>query len=206
MQILISKNDTWIAVGLIDQYISTQNKFIHANKYQYEKRAVRLLLQNLLDHLDINDTLIENSFPFYLKNTRYFICFTHSTNNIALILSKNPCSIDLENRNVPFKVAKRYFHSNELYKINQYSNDLAPILINELWRIKECIIKIKLDTLTAGMAIDLSFLIPYLADFQTQQLHIDLSALNQYHLLDIIDKHNINNLWIDRSRQISAIY
>ena len=56
---------------------------------QRQRQGVRLLLQQLLDHLALSDTLDESNFPYRLAKARYYVCFSHTGNKSNSKLNEN---------------------------------------------------------------------------------------------------------------------
>src|SRR5690606_32450038 len=116
------------------------NASLSARKIAYQQRqqqraGVRLLLQSLLNKLGIIDSLDDLSFPYRLVNSQYYVCFSHTgassqnnstqpsgekpfnglDNKIAVVIScHRPAGIDIETNNVEWRVAKRFYHINEI--------------------------------------------------------------------------------------------
>lgn len=148
---------------------------------QLQRQGVRLLLKKLLSKLDINDSLDESSFPYRLNNNGYYVCFSHTSSankssvnersaltlkerlesRVAVIISRHrPVGIDVESNNVKWRVAQRFYSTDELAALN-----LLPIIQRDnlaklLWQIKESFIKIHQYTLAQGLSMDYAYLIP----------------------------------------------
>ncbi len=148
----------WVAVS--DYYLPVNESSFCA----VQSHSVRLLLQALLEHLHIKDRLVETKFPYHLAMTGYFVCFSHTSDRCALVMSPKNAGIDIEVREVTWQVVKRFFHKNELALLDFLEFGQRQWICQQLWKIKECLIKINQSTLTVGMGVDLSFLIAELVD------------------------------------------
>lgn len=193
----INHSKTWIAHRRL-----INNKQKSANSYQQNRQDVRELLSELLDYLCIEDVLCESCFPYRLKHLGYFVCFSHSPQSCAVILSKShSVGIDVENQEVPEEIAKRHFSQKELAYLSTLSLEDKNQLIRTLWQLKECLIKINQQTLFVGLKTDFSFLLPSLYQHKDkQQFKIPLDILN------LSNKSKITNVWIDNQRNIVALY
>ncbi|PID37701.1 MAG: hypothetical protein CR966_00720 [Pseudomonadales bacterium] len=149
----VKPRPVWVAVS--DYYLPVNECSI----YTVQSHSVRLLLQALLDYLQIEDRLVESKFPYHLATTGYFVCFSHTDDKCALVMSPHNAGIDIEVREVTWQVVKRFFHKNELDLLEFLEFEQRQWICKQLWKIKECLIKINQSTLTVGMGVDLSFLI-----------------------------------------------
>ncbi|MDO5651561.1 MAG: 4'-phosphopantetheinyl transferase superfamily protein [Moraxella sp.] len=185
-QIIDSESCTIIATAHQSSSIPKTHK-----KHQ-QSTAVRELLRWVQAELSLVAPLIEIAFPYYFihDDRRYFVGFSHSQDSIALIVSHQPCAIDIELRNIAWQVAARFFHPNELAILQGFATDEQPTLINALWRLKECWIKLNRGTLTHGLGVDFGELIPQLMtdddfDYQDWRIYHDNTCrLTAIHLLD----------------------
>lgn len=127
---------------------------------QTQKKCVRALLKTIITHFNLaNNELNESQFPYLLTdkqihNPPLFVSFSHSQNKVALILSHQRCAIDLELNVVPEKVAKRYFSPLEYQYLNQLPNTQKQFATNQLWQLKECLIKYHNGKLFDGITYD----------------------------------------------------
>lgn len=113
-----------------------------------QKQSVRTLLKNIIDNFNFahNYELNESSFPYFLidkhnHNPPLFVSFSHSQNQVALVLYAKKCAIDIELNPIKETIAKRYFHPLEYQYIHQFDDNKKTIVINKLWQLKECLIK-----------------------------------------------------------------
>ena len=160
------------------------NVSLSARKIAYQQRqqqraGVRLLLQSLLNKLDINDSLDDVSFPYRLVNSQYYVCFSHTgasspntstqpsgeksfnelDNKVAVVIScHRPAGIDIETNNVEWRVAKRFYHINEIAILQTLTITQRDTVAKLLWQIKESFIKIYQYTLAQGLGMDYSHL------------------------------------------------
>lgn len=158
---------------------------------QLQRQGVRQLLQQLLDTLEINDVLDESSFPYRLIDSQYYVCFSHTNahNNknikksvsrktedipyskIAVVISRHrPVGIDIENNNVAWHVAKRFYSDHEMDILQTLPISQRDYAIKLLWQIKESFIKVHQYTLAQGLGMDYSDLIPSLTDSMNKNL------------------------------------
>lgn len=178
---------TWCATAQVGDMIHNQR--------QQQRKGVRLLLQQLLGQLKINDTLDESAFPYRLIDNQYYVCFSHTgaknkdvinnnvinnnvldnndiknnagqaarqplVNTVAVIMSCDyPVGIDIENNDVTWHVAQRFYSANEIAAIQALPMTQRPIVTKLLWQIKESFIKIRQYKLTQGLGVDYSYLI-----------------------------------------------
>ena len=188
---------TWCATAQVGDMIHNQR--------QQQRKGVRLLLQQLLGKLKINDTLDESAFPYRLIDNQYYVCFSHTgaknkdvinnnvinnnvldnnvldnnvvnnndiknnagqavrqplVNTVAVIMSHDyPVGIDIENNDVTWHVAQRFYSANEIAAIQALPMTQRPIVTKLLWQIKESFIKIHQHKLTQGLGVDYSYLI-----------------------------------------------
>ncbi len=176
-------------------WIATSN-----DQDQPQSQAVRHLLKKLLQKLKINDQLCEQEFPYRLEKTGYFVCFSHSGNTCAVIICKtHSVGIDIENRNVSWKIVQRYYHQNEIKQLSQLSTNQKQLISKQLWQIKECFIKINQDNLMAGMKQDFSKIISILLKNNHQNQFI-------INITNILKIENINYIFINNLQKIVAVY
>jgi len=153
---------------------------------QRQRQGVRLLLQQLLDHLALSDTLDESSFPYRLVKAGHYVCFSHTGNkNKSKKLNKNtnqtineplsstvavvigphrPIGVDVENNDVAWHVAKRFYSDSEIAILQSLPMMQRDIIAKLLWQIKESFIKIYQYTLAQGLGVDYAYLIDELID------------------------------------------
>ena len=152
---------------------------------QQQRQGVRQLLQTLLNKLEISDTLDESSFPYRLRQSKYYVCFSHtaahnknefnkkSNQNIAaisyskiaaVISRRRPAGIDIEHNNVDWHIAKRFYSDNEITILQTLPKNQRNYIAKLLWQIKESFIKVHQYTLAQGLGIDYSDVIPTLTD------------------------------------------
>ncbi len=150
------------------------------NQRQLQRRGVRLLLQHLLSELKISDTLNESHFPYRLINSQYYVCFSHTSthnknaiidiagqtidkpagSNVAVVISRHrPAGIDIENNNIAWKVARRFYSNDEITAIQLLPITQRDIIAKLLWQIKESFIKIYQYKLAEGLGISYAYII-----------------------------------------------
>lgn len=164
-------------------YVSPTALSVHDTTHhqrQLQRKGVRLLLQQLLDQLEINDALDESAFPYRLMDNNHYVCFSHTgsknkndlnnhsdqathqpiNNKVAVIISRDrPVGIDIENNNVAWQVAQRFYSANEIDAIQALPMIQRDAITKLLWQIKESFIKIHQYTLAQGLGKDYDYLI-----------------------------------------------
>ena len=158
---------------------------------QQQRQGVRQLLQALLNKLEIIDTLDESNFPYRLRQSKYYVCFSHtaahnkdefnkkSNQNIgpisyskiaAVISRRRPAGIDIEHNNVAWHIVKRFYSDNEITILQTLPKNQRDCIAKLLWQIKESFIKIHQYTLAKGLGMDYSDLIPSLTEDMGENL------------------------------------
>ena len=142
---------------VVKRHTSAQKKAQH--KRQQQRDGVRLLLQQLLATLDIDDTLDESQFPYQLSEHRYYVCFSHSGggrhSKVAVAISyRRAVGIDIETHDVEWHVAQRFYHSEELAVLTRLPKTDRPLAAKVLWQVKESFIKVHQYTLAQGLGIN----------------------------------------------------
>ena len=162
---------------------------IARNQRQLQRKGVRLLLQQLLNKLALNDILDESDFPYQLVDSNYYVCFSHTGANhndvnrklsqkinpaldseVAVVIShQRPSGIDIETSSVAWHVAKRFYSDNEIAVLQSLSVLERTTIAKLLWQIKESFIKIHQYKLAQGLGVDYSYLIGDLIDTIREQ-------------------------------------
>lgn len=165
---------------------------------QLQRHGVRLLLQQLLTKLQIDDTLDESAFPYQLVRSKYYVCFSHTGaknkddtdnsntqptsclgNQVAVILSQHrPAGIDIEANEVAWQVVRRFYADKEKVVLQRLPAWQRDVIAKRLWQIKESYIKVYQYTLAQGLGIDYAYLIEDLID----------SVIDDHHLMTVMDK------------------
>lgn len=181
---------------------------------QLQKQGVRLLLNTLLSELNISDSLDESSFPYRLSHSGYYVCFSHTSgakennvrnrsvlagdkqikSSVAVIISRHrPVGIDIENHNVKWRVAQRFYSKNELVAIQSLPSNQRDRLAKLLWQIKEGFIKIHQYTLAQGLGMDYAYLIPDLMCGLEAKSAIQVlkDHLSHYHIAILPNQHTV---------------
>lgn len=155
-----------------------------AQQKNAQSACVRLLLQIAMQRFDIVGELCDHAYPYHIQSSdrRYFVSFSHSKNQVALIISLSPCAIDIETKDIKHNIAERYFHPDEIEMLSNLSCIDKQNLINFLWRLKECRIKLLQDQLYTGMGADMT---PYLIGIQLDS--ISLNKTNDHYLYNYPD-------------------
>lgn len=125
-----------------------------------QRLAVRQLFRQLLTHLSINDQLDESSYPYRLTNKGSFVCFSHSKNQVAVLLHHSrPVGVDIETQPVKWSLVQRFFHPKEVALLSALATPLREKICGYLWQIKECVVKVENTTLIPTLARNHCFLI-----------------------------------------------
>ena len=180
--------------------LSTRDMTHHQR--QLQRKGVRLLLQQLLDQLEMNDALEESTFPYRLIDNNHYVCFSHTgsknkndginhasqttnqplNNKVAVIISRDrPVGIDIENNDVAWQVAQRFYSVNEIDAIQALPMIQRNIITKLLWQIKESFIKIHQYTLAQGLGKDYAYLIADLLSAIREQSPLIVIADFQSH-------------------------
>lgn len=181
---------TWCATAQLPPLAT-----IH-NKRQWQRTGVRLLLQQQLLTLNIEDRLDDGRFPYQLNHSRYYICFSHSADKVAVTISaRRATGVDIETQDINWRVAERFYHADELKLLAKLPIEQQNILARWLWQIKESVIKVQQYTLAQGLGMNYAAILPELLDTTETIASIDTvtydTAINTRHPL-IIDKINID--------------
>ena len=163
------------------------------------------------------DTLNDASFPYRLANSQYYVCFSHTgahnkiisnqhkknkpfdylDNKVAVVIScHRPAGIDIETNNVAWRVAKRFYHTNEIAILQTLTITQRDTVAKLLWQIKECFIKIFQYKLAQGLGKDYSHLIADLIK----------DATSKSPLLDINDNKSNYRIALLRHQQTVIVY
>lgn len=140
---------------------------------QQQRKGVRLLLQSLLTNIRIADTLDDSKFPYRLKKSGYYVCFSHSghsdiassqpTDKVAVIISAHRAvGIDIEVQDIAWSVVQRFYHRDEIKMLIDLPMYQRNIVAKWLWQIKESFIKINQYKLAQGLGISYAVIIPKL--------------------------------------------
>ena len=197
--------------------VSLSTREIAHRQRQQQRTGVRLLLQSLLNKLEMIDTLNDASFPYRLANSQYYVCFSHTgahnkiisnqhkknkpfdylDNKVAVVIScHRPAGIDIETNNVAWRVAKRFYHTNEIAILQTLTITQRDTVAKLLWQIKECFIKIFQYKLAQGLGKDYSHLIADLIK----------DATSKSPLLDINDNKSNYRIALLRHQQTVIVY
>lgn len=155
--------------------------FHQNHKKHTQSQAVRQLLNWLQAQINLSGALVEHQFPYHFihRQQRYFVCFSHSVNHVALIISQQYAAIDIENRSISLAIAKRFYHPNEILHISSLSSSQQQSTIDFLWRLKECMIKLDNQLLVNGLSNDFSNLLPSL-NFNQQIQYLNFAEYTIY--------------------------
>lgn len=156
---------TWCATAQLSASLCRDNK------RQWQRTGVRLLLQNLLNTYGIIDTLDDTQFPYRLRHCNAYVCFSHSNNNVAVIVShQHAVGIDIEVQNIKWQVVKRFYHKDEIAILMTLPTHQQHLISKWLWQIKESLIKIHHHTLAQGLGINYASILPTLIEKTTHDM------------------------------------
>ena len=121
-------------------------------KRQQQRAGVRLLLCQLLEHLNITDTLNEQQFPYRLTHHGHYVCFSHSQNKVAVVISQHRAvGIDIEVQDIAWSVVQRFYHHSELDVLMTMPATTRNTTAKWLWQVKGSMIKVQQHTLAQGL-------------------------------------------------------
>ncbi|MDO4427290.1 MAG: 4'-phosphopantetheinyl transferase superfamily protein [Moraxella sp.] len=128
-----------------------------------QKQEVRTLLAHCLSDLP-NYTFDDTALPYRLthpKNPPLCVSFSHSQNIVALIISPTACGIDVELGDINEKIAERFFHKNEQALLYTLPKEQQAFARNQLWRLKESLVKLECKSLATFIGRDMSELLSF---------------------------------------------
>ncbi|GAA0321974.1 hypothetical protein GCM10009129_19760 [Psychrobacter aestuarii] len=138
------------------------------------------MLHHLLGTLGIVDALDEQRFPYRLVKTGKYVCFSHSQTCVAVALSDmHPIGIDVETQAIDWRVAKRFYHADDVRQLQRLPIDKRAMVSLWLWQIKESFIKIHQYTLAQGLGVHYANLVAALiaiSDEPTTPVSITLDS------------------------------
>ena len=86
--------------------------------------------------------LIDTNFPYRLLPFNYYVCFSHSGNQVTCAINKYwPIGIDTEINTISIQVAQRFYSSKEIQWLQHLIPDQRSDAISVLWMLKEASIK-----------------------------------------------------------------
>ncbi|WP_434354036.1 4'-phosphopantetheinyl transferase superfamily protein [Psychrobacter sp. HD31] len=189
---------TWLASAFVNQIINVEDKT------QIQKKAVRYLLDELVEHLSLCKKLDESKYPYQLISTQKFVCFTHSHNQVAVIISSQNAGVDIELKAIPQRVINRYYHKDETSYLSAKTLLEQETLSRWLWQYKECMVKIKQCTLAQSLGMNNLDVLKQIEQTLNANKGTNLRAM----IIKSSDKTagNAQNIWINRENNILAIY
>lgn len=129
------------------------NKNNKACQHRHQRQAVRALLSMLLASTEVLQgyCFCEQVLPYTLTkpDSRLFVSFSHSLDQVAVMICQDPCGIDIEQQTIGMHIAERFFHLNEKKFLKSHPKALTP-----LWQIKECLAKATNTTLSQTLSQD----------------------------------------------------
>lgn len=115
------------------QYIDNHRE-IYSNSDRASKPYHLLSQQYLI--------LSNANFPYRLLPFNYYVCFSHSGNQVTCAINKYcPIGIDTEINTISMQVAERFYTSKEIEWLRQLNPNQRPEAISVLWMLKEALIK-----------------------------------------------------------------
>ncbi len=192
---------TWLASAFIDQMINAEEKT------QIQKKAVRSLLNKLVEHLSLCKKLDESKYPYQLISTQKFVCFTHSNKQVAVVISSQNVGVDIELKAIPQRVINRYYHKDEINHLASKTSLEQELLGRWLWQYKECMVKIKQCTLAQSLGVNNIDVLKRMEDKLKDGKKANLNTITIKNSDNSDeDTDNEQNIWIDRQNNILAVY
>lgn len=140
--------------------LPTHKATTHKQQRQQQRDTVRQLLAYCLSYYPDYLEFQGNTHPYYLfdpsQNKKFFVSFSHSHHQVALIITPSPCGIDIEHSPISPQIAHRFFHPNELNLLNSLSADTQAFARLKLWQLKESFAKASVSTLSSTLSQDFS--------------------------------------------------
>lgn len=153
MQFYPIKDHSWVAIdihhNLGEQATLSTNKIRSINKaastHKTGSMYCRQLLKNLQQALNVTGELMDANFPYHFITAdgyTWYVSFSHSRQHAAVLISPyTNIGIDVEDSAISHQVASRFFSPHEYQWLNQKPAVNQAVLLNLLWRLKECAIK-----------------------------------------------------------------
>lgn len=108
----------------------------------YQHQMVRKLLDKMLKKLGMVDKLESQHYPYRLKNSQYYVCFSHSRHWVTCAIHRSiPVGIDLEKNTIENHIAQRFFHSNDLKKLFSLPPTQQSLYKQLCWMLAESLLK-----------------------------------------------------------------
>lgn len=150
-------------------------------------QACRELLAIIQQQNNLTAPLQIDNFPYHFSTQQqtYFVCFSHSQQQIAILLSKSAkIGVDIEDKLIKDNVVQRFFAKNEQQWINNLTKPQQSLAKKMLWTLKESIVK--------SLANPQSILITTLKqDLITQYHQENLNKL----ILPTIEPNQLNHIY-----------
>ena len=159
MQLYPIEHHSWVAIdihhNLGEQATLSSNKIRLTHKagstnkaasaYKTGSMSCRQLLKKLQQALNLTGELMEANFPYHFITANgftWYVSFSHSRQHAAVLISPyTNIGIDVEDTAISHQVASRFFSPHEYQWLNQKPAVNQAVLLNLLWRLKECSIK-----------------------------------------------------------------
>ena len=153
MQFYPIEHHSWVAIdihhNLGEQATLPTNKISSINKsgstHKAGSMSCRQLLKKLQQALNLTGELMEANFPYHFITANgyiWYVSFSHSRQHAAVLISPYAnIGIDVEDSAISHQVALRFFSPHEYQWLNQKPAVNQAVLLNLLWRLKECSIK-----------------------------------------------------------------
>lgn len=146
--LLYQKHTTVVASACCGFFPKDASKSL---QHHHQRQAVRLLLAELMSSRQSLQgyRFCEQSLPYKLikQDECLFVSFSHSLDQVAVMICQNPCGVDIEQRTVGMHIAQRFFHPKEKEFLNTH-----PTALTKLWQIKECLAKATHTTLSQTLS------------------------------------------------------
>ena len=141
MQFYPIKDHSWVAIDIHHNLGEQATLLTHKSGSRY----CRQLLKKLQQALNVTGELMDTNFPYYFITAdgyTWHVSFSHSRQHAAVLISPyTNIGIDVEDSAISHQVASRFFSPHEYQWLNQKPAVNQAVLLNLLWRLKECSIK-----------------------------------------------------------------
>ncbi len=139
---------------------STNKATTHKQQRQQQRHTVRQLLSYCLSYYPDYLEFQSDTHPYYLfnhtHNKKFFVSFSHSRHQVALIIAPTPCGIDIEHSPISQEIVHRFFHSNEIALLDSLPTNTQAFARLKLWQLKESFTKASVTTLSQTLSQDFS--------------------------------------------------
>lgn len=152
---------------------NTPHENLYGNKKALHRQAQRQAVRQLLSDCLSNDACLalypqklqlkDDCYPYQLIDSHgkpiLFVSFSHSQDEVALMVASSFCGIDIEQSAISPQIAQRFFHPSELGFLHSLPSSWQAYARLRLWQIKECYAKASLSTLSCTLSQDFSVIL-----------------------------------------------